>query len=128
MDNLRVSMVQSHIIGDSIDENISYYGDMLSRLAGNTDLAVLPELFTTGMTLKVEEKAESNEGKTISAMKQYAKDYNFALTGSFLASDNGKYYNRAFFITPDGQEYYYDKRHLFRRPAKTAVSHQEQNA
>ena len=29
-------------------------------------------------------------------------------------SNNGKFYNRAFFITPEGEEYYYDKRHLFR--------------
>ena len=28
--------------------------------------------------------------------------------------DNGQYYNRAFFLTPEGEEFYYDKRHLFR--------------
>ena len=112
-DLLRVSMVQSPIIWENIEENIRCYGDLLSLLKGETDLAILPELFTTGMTLRVADLAEQNDGKTILAMKRYAKDYNFAITGSFLASDNGKYYNRAFFITPDGQEYFYDKRHLF---------------
>ena len=114
MDLLRVSMVQSDVIVDNIDDNIGYYGNLLRQLTGKTDLAVLPELFTTGMTHSVEARGESNDGKTITAIKKYAKDYDFAVTGSFLASDNGKYYNRAFFITPDGQEYYYDKRHLFR--------------
>ena len=113
MNLLRVSMVQSRINCENIEDNLCYYGDILSSLNGKTDLAVLPELFTTGMTLNVEDLSEPNDGKTILAVKRYAKDYNFAITGSFLASDNGKYYNRAFFVTPDGQEYYYDKRHLF---------------
>ena len=114
MESLRVSMVQSHIIGDDIDENISRYACLLSRLKGDTDIAVLPELFTTGMSLSIEDLADTNDGRTMLAVKKIAKDNNFAITGSFLASDNGKYYNRAFFITPVGQEYYYDKRHLFR--------------
>jgi predicted amidohydrolase len=36
-----------------------------------------------------------------------------AVAGSFIAKDNGKYYNRAFFITPEGDSLFYDKRHLF---------------
>ena len=114
MSLLRVSIVQADIVQDCVDGNISYYGSLLERLTGETDLAVIPELFTTGMTLDVEGPADTNDGKTISAIKKYAKEYGFAITGSFLASDNGKYYNRAFFITPEGVEYFYDKRHLFR--------------
>ncbi len=110
---LRVSMLQSHIIWEDIEENICYYGELLRRLKGKTDLAVLPELFTTGLSLRPKDLAESNDGKTMAAMKKYAKDYDLAVTGSFMASDGGKYYNRAFFITPDGQAFYYDKRHLF---------------
>lgn len=110
---LRISMLQSHIVWEDVEENICYYGELLRRLKGKTDLAVLPELFTTGLSLRTEDLSEPNDGKTIVAMKKYAKDYGFAVTGSFMASDNGKYFNRAFFITPDGQEFYYDKRHLF---------------
>ena len=112
--SLRVSMVQSDIIVDSIDDNINYFGNLLRSLTGKTDLAILPELFTTGMINNLEGRGESNDGKTITVIKKYANEYGFAVTGSFLAQDNDKYYNRAFFITPDGQEYYYDKRHLFR--------------
>lgn len=110
---LRISMIQSHIIWEDIEENICYYGELMRRLKGKTDLVVLPELFTTGLSMRSSDLAEPNDGKTITAMKKYAKEYNFAITGSFMASDNGKYYNRAFFVTPDGQTYYYDKRHLF---------------
>lgn len=110
---LRISMIQSHIIWEDVEENICYYGELLRRLKGKTDLAVLPELFTTGLSMRAVDLSEPNDGRTIMAMKKYAKDYGFAVTGSFMASDNGNYFNRAFFITPDGQEFYYDKRHLF---------------
>ena len=112
--SLRISMVQSDIIVDNIDDNINYFGKLLKQLTRETDLAILPELFTTGMINSVEGRGESNDGQTMTAVKKYAKEYGFAITGSFLASDEGGYFNRAFFITPDGQEYYYDKRHLFR--------------
>ncbi|MDR1724223.1 MAG: amidohydrolase [Tannerella sp.] len=112
-DLLRISIVQSHIIWEDVAENISYYGELLRRLRGKTDLAVLPELFTTGLSLRVAELSEPNDGRTVTALKKYAADYNLAVTGSFMAADGGKYYNRAFFITPDGREFYYDKRHLF---------------
>jgi predicted amidohydrolase len=113
MDNLRISLVQSNIIWEDIDGNISHAGDLLRRLQGKTDLAVLPEMFSTGFTLFPEYLAETDAGKTIPAIKRYAREFDFALAGSFIAAENGKFYNRAFFITPSGEEYYYDKRHLF---------------
>ncbi|MDR2384418.1 MAG: nitrilase family protein [Tannerella sp.] len=113
MENLRVSLVQTDIVWEDIDRNISHAGDLLSRLKGKTDLAVLPEMFSTGFTLFPENLAEAGDGKTISTVKQYAQEFDFALAGSFIAVENGKFYNRAFFITPSGDEYYCDKRHLF---------------
>ncbi|MDR1115878.1 MAG: nitrilase family protein [Tannerella sp.] len=112
--SLRISMVQSHIVWEDVNENIGYYGELLRRLKGKTDLAVLPELFTTGLSLRVEDLSEPDDGNTIRAVKTYARDYDLAVTGSFMASSgDGRYFNRAFFITPDGQEFYYNKRHLF---------------
>jgi predicted amidohydrolase len=112
-EQLKISMIQSHIIWEDVEENIAYYGELLRRVKGRTDLAVLPELFTTGLSFRTAELSETVTGKTITSFKQFAADYGIAVTGSFMASENGKYYNRAFFLTPDGQEFYYDKRHLF---------------
>jgi len=41
------------------------------------------------------------------------KKYQLAITGSFIATENGKYFNRAFFVFPEGKIQYADKRHLF---------------
>jgi len=111
---LRVSMIQSPVAGEDIDENLDYYGRLLGRLKGKTDLAVLPELCTTGLSLHPKDLAESNDGKTMTAMRKFAADYHLAVTGSFIASEQGRFYNRAFFQMPDGQAFFYDKRHLFR--------------
>lgn len=112
-ENLRVSMVQSHIIWEDRNENLGYYGELLRRISGKTDLAVLPETFSTGFTMNVEPLADEMDGITVNTIKKWAADYKMAVAGSFIAKDNDKYYNRAFFITPEGDSLFYDKRHLF---------------
>ena len=112
-ENLRVSMVQSHIIWEDRNENLGYYGELLRRISGKTDLAVLPETFSTGFTMNVEPLADEADGITVNTIKKWAADYKMAVAGSFIAKDNGKYYNRAFFITSEGDSLFYDKRHLF---------------
>lgn len=113
-DSLRISMIQSHIIWEDRNENLGYYGELLRRVSGKTDIAVLPETFTTGFSMNVEALADTMDGETIRTVKEWAERYKLAVAGSFIAKENGAYYNRAFFITPEGEEHYYDKRHLFR--------------
>lgn len=113
-DNLRISMVQSHIIWEDRDENIGYYGELLRRVAGKTDIAILPETFTTGFSMHVEKMADTMDGPTIPAVKEWARKYKLAIVGSFIVKEEDRYFNRAFFITPEGDASFYDKRHLFR--------------
>ncbi|MFW9614606.1 MAG: amidohydrolase [Macellibacteroides fermentans] len=112
-ENLRVSMIQTHIIWEDLNENLGYYGELLRRISGKTDLAVLPETFTTGFSMNVEELADDADGVTVATVKKWASNYRMAIAGSFIAKENGKFYNRAFFITPEGEASFYDKRHLF---------------
>ena len=111
--SLRLSVIQSHITWEDRSENLAYYGELLRRVSGKTDLAVLPEMFTTGFSMRVNDLADTNEGETIASVKKWAETYDMAIVGSFIATENGKFYNRAFFVTPEGETYYYDKRHLF---------------
>lgn len=111
--SLRLSVIQSHITWEDRSENLAYYGELLRRVSGKTDLAVLPEMFTTGFSMRVNDLADTNEGETIASVKKWAAAYDMAIVGSFIAAENGKFYNRAFFVTPEGDTHYYDKRHLF---------------
>ncbi len=112
-DNLAVSLVQFDILCEDKNANLEYIENVVSSLRGETDLVVLPEMCTTGFSMNSHLLAESNDDSTISRLKQLAKENDLAICGSFIAADEGSYFNRGFFITPY-DAYYYDKKHLFR--------------
>jgi len=116
MNELRISLIQANIFWEDKERNIEHYGNLLKKLSGESDLAVLPEMFSTGFSMQASHLAEPNKGTTIQTIRSWAKEYNFAVCGSFLAKDDdpGRIYNRGFFIEPNGNESFYDKRHLFR--------------
>lgn len=111
--NLRVSLLQTDIKWEDKEYNLATLEKYISELTGKTDLIVLPEMFSTGFSMNSHRLAEKMDGYTISKLQTWAKLYNTALSGSFIAEDNGEYYNRGFFITP-AETIFYDKRHLFR--------------
>ncbi|MBK5721726.1 amidohydrolase [Dysgonomonas sp. Marseille-P4677] len=110
---LRISLVQYDIVWENKKVNLDYIQDIVSSLAGKTDIVVLPEMCTTGFTMNSHKLAEANNGTTVSLFRQCAKEFDIAICGSFIAKEKDNFYNRGFFISPD-KELYYDKRHLFR--------------
>lgn len=78
----------------------------------DADLFLLPEMFSTGFYMKPEEIADESE-TTLSWMKSFAKDKNAAIAGSVSVKDGEDFYNRFYFVKPDGSFHFYDKRHLF---------------
>ena len=102
-EELRISMIQSHIIWEDQEENLCYYGELLRRVSGRTDLAILPETFTTGFSMDVARLADPMEGKTIATVKEWASKYGMAVMCSFLYKEGYHYFNRAFFISPEGE-------------------------
>ena len=111
---MNISIVQSNIVWEDKEKNLRNYYRLLLPLRGETDLAVLPETFTTGFSMRVPHLAETNTGNTVQTLLQWANELDFAIAGSFLAKNpDGKLFNRGFFITPEGETYFSDKRHLF---------------
>ena len=115
MNNLLISLVQANIAWENKHVNLEIYGNLLKTLSGKTDLIVLPELFTTGFSMRCRNLAETNSDETISTVKDWASSLNCAIAGSFMAKDEHEnIYNRGFFVTPEQTVFFYDKRHLFR--------------
>ena len=114
MDSIRISIIQTDIVWENKQENLRLLRDKLQMLHGTTEIVVLPEMFSTGFSMQSQLLAEPNSGETITILKQWASRYGIAICGSYIAIDNGQFYNRAFFLAPEGTEFYYDKRHLFR--------------
>jgi omega-amidase len=111
---LRVSLVQADLAWHDRDANLRRFERMLRPLAGQTDLIVLPEMFTTGFTMAAKEVAEPAHGPTVEWMRRLAAELGAALTGSVVTGEAGEYFNRLIWMPADGQPAFYDKRHLFR--------------
>ncbi|NDV65938.1 amidohydrolase [Bacteroides sp. 224] len=111
---MRVTILQTDISWENKQENLLKLQKHLEKLRGTTNLVVLPEMFSTGFSMNSRQLAEPIDGPTIQTLREWAIKYQTALTGSYIASDSNHFYNRGFFLTPDGQSYFYDKKHLFR--------------
>ncbi|MDR1810386.1 MAG: amidohydrolase [Prevotella sp.] len=109
---MRAALFQTDTIWLSPDENRRRIEDMIDR-SPQADLIVLPEMFTTGFCMSPEKVAEKGGLETLAWMQRLAASKHAALTGSIAVAENGRYYNRLYFVKPDGDAVHYDKRHLF---------------
>ena len=114
MQDLRVTLVQSMLHWEDAAANRAMFGEKIAALKGATDLIVLPEMCTTGFSMRSRELAETMDGATVAWMREQAKEIDAAVYCSVIITEGGKYFNRGLFVRPDGQVTVYDKRHLFR--------------
>lgn len=115
---LNVVLYPQNIVWGDKAANLQSVISLCEHLHPDTDLLVLPEMFSTGFQTARERDtirpmAERNSGKTIDTIKALARTYRIAIAGSFIADTGGLLFNRAFFIEPSGEETFADKRHLF---------------
>jgi predicted amidohydrolase len=112
--SFRLSIAQQPLAWQDAAANRARFAAILAPLAGATDLVVLPEMFTTGFTMKPEEFAEPADGDTRAWLLELAGALDAAVGGSVAVNDNGRFFNRFMLALPGGPTYWYDKRHLFR--------------
>ena len=113
MANLVVSIIQSHLYWESIDQNLQAFETKINDILEATDVVVLPEMFTTGFTMNPINYAENHDGKGLQWMKKMAQQKNCAIVGSISVKENNQFFNRLYWVFPDQTVEFYDKRHLF---------------
>lgn len=109
---LKISALQSDLHWENPEANHRSLGEKL-RKAEAADAYILPEMFSTGFSMGTEKLAEPMEGSTHNWMKAMAKELNTVVAGSVIIRDNGKFFNRFLWVSPDGKTAHYDKRHRF---------------
>lgn len=110
MENLKVCGLNLNISWENKYEN---FQEIEKQFENNeTDLLILPEMFSTGFVMEPEKIADRNL-ETLTWMQKFAKEKQIAICGSAAVSEKGKFYNRFYFVKPDGTFQFYDKRHLF---------------
>ena len=107
------TIVQTTIDWHQPHSNRMRIQQLLSKHLLDTDLIVLPEMFTTGFSMEPQKIAEKNNGQTVQWMTSLAEKYRAVVCGSLVILSDGNYYNRFVWVTSDGVEHYYDKRHTF---------------
>ncbi|MBC8754462.1 amidohydrolase [Kordia sp. YSTF-M3] len=112
-ETLKIALVQTNLIWEHPAQNRIQLGEKINAITETVDIIVLPEMFTSGFTMKPEIVAETMNGETMTWIKALAKAKNAAITGSLVIVENGKYYNRLVFVFPSGNVETYDKRHTF---------------
>jgi omega-amidase len=113
MSSLTISTIQTTVNWEDKTANLRHLEERIFSIPGPTELVILPEMFSTGFSMRPKALAERMDGPTLAWMQQVAARKKIILTGSIIIEEEGKYYNRLIWMLPTGQFGYYDKRHRF---------------
>lgn len=113
MSSLTFTIIQTDILWEQKARNLQMLEEKINSVQQKTEVVILPEMFSTGFSMKPEQLAEEMNGETIAWMKQISSSKKIILTGSIIITENGNYYNRLIWMLPNGQFGFYDKKHLF---------------
>lgn len=113
MSSLTITTIQTNLYWENKESNLSMLEDKLRNIEEKTEIVVLPEMFSTGFSMRPAELAETMDGETMTWMKKMAEKFRIVLTGSIIIEEDGQYFNRMIWMLPNGQLGFYNKRHLF---------------
>lgn len=114
MQDLRVALLQTHIIWEDAEENHRHFGSLINKLNSGPDLVVLPETFNTGFPVDANRFAQKPEGPSMQWMAAQARHTKAVICGSLLLKTANGIQNTFVWMRPDGTYSTYAKRHVFR--------------
>lgn len=112
--SLYVSCIQADLVWENKEANLNLFENIINNLPRDSEIVILPEMFTTGFTMNSEKLAEPFQGDSYTWMAKQAALSGKIIIGSFIIREKENNYNRLVAMFPDGNYYTYDKRHLFR--------------
>ena len=113
MPPLTITLIQPDLRWEDKAANLELLSTRIDAIKEKTNLVILPEMFSTGFSMRPEVLAEPMNGPSVAWMKQMAARKKVILTGSLIIEEKGRYFNRLIWMLPNGQYGTYDKRHRF---------------
>ncbi|MGI8951237.1 MAG: amidohydrolase [Chitinophagaceae bacterium] len=113
MSLLTVTIIQTNLSWEDKQANLQMLEEKINSIKEKTELIILPEMFSTGFSMRPEQLAETMDGAAFAWMKRIASTKKIIVTGSLIIEENGKYFNRLIWMLPNGEYGCYNKRHLF---------------
>jgi omega-amidase len=112
-DILTIALLQFDVAWLDVQKNLQKIQTMCSSINNKVDIIFLPEMFATGFTIAPELLDIKNQSLVLNKIMALSDKLQTVITGSYPYFDEGKFYNRLLFISPDSKVEYYNKRHLF---------------
>jgi len=72
MSTLTITGIQSTLHWEAKKANLQMFEEKIFSISKPTEIVVLPEMFSTGFSMRPEKLAETMEGETMQWMKQVA--------------------------------------------------------
>ena len=94
MEKLSITTIQTDLHWEHKESNLISLSEKIKSISEKTHVVVLPEMFSTGFTMKPEQYAETMDGPTLSWMKALAKEKNIILAGSLSIKEGEDFFNR----------------------------------
>jgi len=113
MSSLTFTIIQTTLHWEQKGLNLQMLEEKINNIQQKTEVVILPEMFSTGFSMKPEQLAEEMNGETIEWMRRISAQKKIILTGSIMIVEEGNYYNRLIWMLPNSQFGFYDKKHLF---------------
>lgn len=110
---LNVTVLQSDLKWENKKANLESFEQKIFACEDKMEIVLLPEMFSTGFSMRPTELGETMDGETVQWMKRVAAEKKIVLGGSVIIKENDLYYNRFVWMLPNGEYGVYDKRHLF---------------
>ena len=119
---LNITILQQPLIWEDPKANLLHFTKLINNIkAGSTDVIVLPEMFTTGFTMKATHLAETTGGLAMTWMAEAAQAKRAAICGSVMMKEKKNIFNQFIWMAPDLSFTSYNKRHLFRMGGEDKV-------
>jgi predicted amidohydrolase len=107
---MKIAGLNLDIVWKNKEKNFQVIEEQLKSI--EADIFLLPEMFSTGFCMDAAEVSDRNE-ESLEFLKKISKEKNAAVCGSVPVEQDGKFYNRMYFVQPGSETVFYDKRHLF---------------
>lgn len=113
MSDLRVALLQVDLVWENSAENLLQLGRLMDEHQPECDLLVLPEMFSTGFSMRPQLFATTEDGIEVAWMQEQAAKWNCQLAGSLMMRTATGFVNRLLVVDTTGILARYDKKHLF---------------
>ena len=110
--SLTFTIIQTNLHWEDKSANLLMLEEKINSIQ-KTEVVVLPEMFSTGFSMRPEQFAEIMDGETVNWMKRISMKHKIILTGSLMIKGDDHFFNRLIWMLPNGSLGYYDKRHCF---------------